>query len=256
MKLFFLNSYLCFFWLLSFHQTAAQTSNSDDSVSRKKLSYNWKKVVIPPAILISTGLLTATDNGVLDKYDVRDARNRIAPHFHTHVDNYLQYSPIVAVYTLDALGIKGQHDVANQTALFIKTEIIMTALVFSLKKITAVPRPDTGELNSFPSGHTTQAFAAATFFHKEYGKDHPWYSVMAYTAATGVGLLRIMNNRHWVSDVLAGAGIGILSTNLVYLTHQNRWGKKSKHGIVCAPSFSAHTFMMCLVIPVKSKISN
>jgi len=101
-----------------------------------------------------------------------------------------------------------------------------------------VPRPDTGAPDSFPSGHTAQAFAAATFMHKEYGKQNIWYSIGAYSLATGIGAFRIMNNRHWVSDVLVGAGIGIFSTNMAYLTHQNHWGKKkSKHQIMAVPTY-------------------
>ena len=52
--------------------------------------------------------------------------------------------------------------------------------------------------------------------HKEYGDRSPWYSISAFTVATATGISRILNNRHWLSDVLAGAGIGILSTELGY----------------------------------------
>ena len=53
--------------------------------------------------------------------------------------------------------------------------------------------------------------------HKEYGMTRsPWYSIGAYTAATLTGLSRQMNNKHWLSDVLVGAGIGILSTEVGY----------------------------------------
>jgi membrane-associated phospholipid phosphatase len=133
----------------------------------------------------------------------------------------------------------------------IKSELLMTAIVFPLKKFSAVPRPDTGAPTSFPSGHTAQVFAAATFLHKEYGKEHPIYSVLAYTTATGVGLLRVMNNRHWISDVLAGAGIGILSTNLAYLTVRNKPKTIRKHphrDVVMAPSYGNKTAMLSMVI--------
>ena len=69
---------------------------------------------------------------------------------------------------------------------------------------------------SFPSGHTATAFMAATMFHKEYGIRSPWYSVAGYTIATATAYSRLLNNRHWISDVLAGAGIGIISTELGY----------------------------------------
>jgi membrane-associated phospholipid phosphatase len=109
-------------------------------------------------------------------------------------------------------------------------------LTFPLKELTHVTRPDASNDKSFPSGHTSHAFAAATFMAKELKDKSIWYGVGAYTIATGVGVLRIMNNRHWVSDVMAGAGIGILSTNIAYLTHQNRWGKNKNLTII--PTYS------------------
>jgi membrane-associated phospholipid phosphatase len=160
----------------------------------------------------------------------------------------LQHSPIVIVYGLNWLGVKGKNDFANRTAILIKSELMLGILTFSLKRITAVPRPDTKELTSFPSGHTAQAFAAATFMAREYGHKNIWYSIGAYTVATGVGAMRVMNNRHWVSDVLVGAGIGILSTNLAYLTHQYRWGKKNKGGqTIVMPSYDGQTGMVNII---------
>ena len=53
--------------------------------------------------------------------------------------------------------------------------------------------------------------------YQEYKHSEPWVGITGYVVATGVGLLRIYNNRHWASDVVAGAGIGILSTKLSYL---------------------------------------
>jgi membrane-associated phospholipid phosphatase len=168
------------------------------------------------------------------------------------VDNYLQYAPIVAAYGLSWMGFKPVNDFANRTVLLVKSELIMMAMVIPLKKITAVPRPDTGAPNSFPSGHTAQVFAAATFLHKEYGKRYPLISVLGYATATSVGVLRVMNNRHWVSDVLAGAGIGILSTNLAYATHRYRWGKKHPHlaGMTLAPSYSQKSFGVYMALPI------
>lgn len=113
----------------------------------------------------------------------------------------------------------------------------------------AVPRPDTGQPTSMPSGHTAQAFAAATFMAREYGHRSVWYSIGAYSAATGVGVMRILNDRHWVSDVLVGAGVGILSTNLAYLTHHYRWGQKSYHhgSTVVFPSYDGRAGLISVV---------
>ena len=64
--------------------------------------------------------------------------------------------------------------------------------------------------SSFPSGHTTVAFAAATVFAKEYNNT-PIVGVIAYSAATLVGLSRITENVHWASDVFVGATVGYLA---------------------------------------------
>ena len=207
----------------------------------------FRRAVIAPALLIAAGVSTL-DGDNDDNYEVQKERNRYIPNFRHRADDYLQHSPIVMVYGLNWLGVKGKNDFANRTAILIKSEMIMTILTFSLKRITAVRRPDTNELTSFPSGHTAQAFAAATFMAREYGHRSILYSIGAYTMATGVGAMRVMNNRHWVSDVLVGAGIGILSTNLAYLTHQYRWGKKNKGGqTIVMPSYDGQTGMVSIV---------
>ncbi len=210
-------------------------------------SVAFRRAVIAPALLIAAGLSTLdADND--DNYEIQGERNRYIPNFRHRADDYLQHSPIVVVYGLNWLGVKGKNDFANRTAILIKSELMLGILTFSLKRITAVPRPDTKELTSFPSGHTAQAFAAATFMAREYGHKSIWYSIGAYTLATGVGTMRVMNNRHWMSDVLVGAGIGILSTNLAYLTHQYRWGKKNKGGqTIVMPSYDGQTGMVNII---------
>ena len=61
------------------------------------------------------------------------------------------------------------------------------------------------------------AFMAATMLHKEYGTTRsPWYSIGGYTVATATAVSRMLNNKHWLSDVMVGAGIGILSTEVGY----------------------------------------
>ena len=93
---------------------------------------------------------------------------------------------------------------------------LMAIGVNSLKYSCRVMRPDGSSRNSFPSGHTATAFMAATMLHKEYGHRSPWYSIGGYTVATITGVTRQLNNRHWMSDIMVGAGIGILATELGY----------------------------------------
>jgi hypothetical protein len=209
---------------------AIQPLVAQDSAKEKPSHSKFLQNSIAPASLMAASLIIISqdhnENFFLNRFRIRDDRNNDFPNFKTSADNYLQYAPMVAAYVLSFSGVKGKHDLANQTALLVKTEILLTAFTEPLKYATHVQRPDGSNYHSFPSGHTTQAFAAAAFLDKEYRHISVWISIGGYTVASAVGAMRILNNKHWDSDVLMGAGIGILSTNLVYLTHQNRWGKK------------------------------
>jgi membrane-associated phospholipid phosphatase len=77
--------------------------------------------------------------------------------------------------------------------------------------------------SSFPSGHTTVAFAAATVFAMEY-KNHPWIPIMSYSVATLIGLSRITENKHWATDILAGAALGFLTGQQV-VNNYHRYAK-------------------------------
>ena len=210
--------------------TAENVADQADSKSR---GLHWKRVDwILPASLITVGSIIATDKDAdeffISNYEIWEERNEKFINFSATADNYLQYTPAAAAFILSASGVPGRNDLPNQIALFAKSELLMLGIVYPLKRLAGETRPDTGRKNSFPSGHTAQAFVAATFFSKEYGYKSVWYSVGAYTIATTVGVFRILNNRHWISDIMVGAGIGILSTNFVYATHKHRWGHKKK----------------------------
>ncbi len=197
----------------------------------------WLRAAEVPAVLVGLGIYSWKSTKIINRMEIREERNEYMPHFKHNADNYLQFAPALAVYGLNALGIQGKNTFANRTAILVKTQLILVAITYPLKRITHVPRPDTGQPTSFPSGHTAEAFAAATFLAKEYGDQSIWYAVGGYTAATGIGVMRILNNRHWISDVLAGAGIGILSTNIAYLTHRYKWGNK-QHKALVMPTYS------------------
>ena len=205
-------------------------------------SKSLARAVAAPIVLVVAGLYATTNNEVISRIEVREERNEWIPGFHHHADDYLQFAPIAAVYGLNAMGIRGKNNLINRTALLVKSELLVGVMTYTLKKVTAVPRPDTGSPTSFPSGHTAQAFAAATFMAKEYGQKSIWYSIGAYTLAAGIGTMRVMNNRHWASDVLVGAGVGILATNLSYLTHKTIVTKRNRsNSMVWSPLFGPGT---------------
>src|SRR5690606_18054357 len=77
-------------------------------------------------------------------------------------------------------------------------------------------RPDGSNNLSFPSGHTATAFSSAQFLFREYKDTNFWLSISGYSFALFTGVYRTLNDKHWVNDVVAGAGFGILSTELAY----------------------------------------
>lgn len=179
------------------------------------------KAFIVPAALISYGLVSLINNSPVRRLDF-DNKNEIRedhPRFAAHADNYMQFSPAVAVYALNLAGIKGKHSLLDATGLYVMSTAFMGVSVTSVKNITHRLRPDGSAYNSFPSGHTANAFMAAEFLHQEYKDLSPWYGVAGYTVATATGVLRMYNNKHWLSDVVAGAGFGIASTKLSYLLY-------------------------------------
>ncbi|MBL7873019.1 MAG: phosphatase PAP2 family protein [Cyclobacteriaceae bacterium] len=194
-----------------------------DSLSSNPLS--WKSM-IAPASLITGGLLVIDEDEFISRTHILEERKENAAFFNRHIDDYLQYTPAAAVFGLNALGIKGKNSMVEETILLVKSELLMTAIIYTLKQTTNIQRPDSSTYNSFPSGHTAQAFVAATFLHKEYGHKSIWYSIGAYSVASTVACMRVLGNRHWLSDVFVGAGIGILSTELVYATHKHTWSKR------------------------------
>ena len=148
--------------------------------------------------------------------DIRDLRNEIAPSFHSGFDDYLQYAPAAVMLGMKAFGYESRTRWDAMLVSDVFSAVIMTGTVKGIKYIVHRQRPDIDEFDSFPSGHTATAFMAATLLHKEYGWRSPLFSLGGYAAATATGLSRLMNNRHWMSDVVTGAAIGIGSVHLGY----------------------------------------
>jgi PAP2 superfamily len=193
-----------------------QTTVNKEVLKNKNTRATLKALIIP-ASLISYGIIAQGNNG-FKQLDKSTQSSIVTNHFgyKTKVDNYLQFVPTMSVYVLNAFGVKGKNNLRDRTILFALSTIISTAIVTPLKHVTNVTRPDGSSNNSFPSGHTTTAFANAEFLRMEYKEVSPWYGIAGYAMAATAGTLRVYNNRHWVSDVVAGAGFGIFSTKLAY----------------------------------------
>lgn len=141
--------------------------------------------------------------------DTSSARDRW-----TTIDDKIQYVPIVAYAGLGFIpGVRHEHHIGDRFLAGATAYICMTAICQGAKRIVREPRPDTGAPKSFPSGHTATAFCGAELCRLEYGNA---YGAAAYAFAATTGIMRVVNNRHWCNDVLAGAGIGFLSAHVGY----------------------------------------
>lgn len=204
------------FLLLSISTLNAQEIFTD-SVQKKDNTHDFKfKQLIIPTVLIGYGVIGIESDGLkLFNTEIKEEVNENIDEKIT-IDDFSQYLPAVSVYGLNAVGIKGKHSFKDRTIILGTSYLLMSATVLSLKSITKVERPDGSAYNSFPSGHTATAFAGAEFLWQEYKDVSVWYGISGYIVATGTGIFRIYNDKHWLTDVVAGAGIGILSTKVAY----------------------------------------
>lgn len=180
-------------------------------------SYAFKyKQLIAPSVLMGAGVFCLENDWI--KNQNQSIYNRIDVKFENlHVvDNFVQCVPMLAVYGLNLCGVKGKHNFWNRTVILGTSLAFMSASVYPIKYIMKVKRPDGSNHYSFPSGHTAFAFAGANFLWHEYKDVSPWIGISGFAVATGTGFLRMYNNKHWLSDVLFGAGAGIISTEIAY----------------------------------------
>ena len=148
---------------------------------------------------------------------LKNLRDSWIPDYRKHADDWLQYSPGALMLALKCVGVQGRSSWGEMATASAAAYVIMGASVNALKYMTSVDRPDGIDSHSFPSGHSATAFMMAGLLTREYGEDCPWVGAGAYTLAAATAAMRIANNKHWTSDVLVGAGLGILSSEAGYL---------------------------------------
>ena len=146
-------------------------------------------------------------------------RNRVVngmSGFHTSVDDYIRFVPLATQLALSLGGVQGRSK--NRWQVLVTDAMaaaMMATVVNGMKYGINRTRPNGGR-GSFPSGHTATAFMGATLLAHEYGHKSVWIPIAGYSVATATGVLRILNNKHYASDVLVGAAIGIVSAELAY----------------------------------------
>ena len=143
-------------------------------------------------------------------------RYNCMPEFRYDYDDYLQYAPAAVMVGMKAFGYESRSSWGRMLVSDAFSIAIMAGAVNGIKYTVDRLRPDGSHYNSFPSGHTATAFMTAAMLHMEYGWRSPWFSIGGYSVAAITGVSRIFNNKHWLTDVIAGAGVGIGAVHLGY----------------------------------------
>ena len=228
--------------------TAATPDPRSSAVESQFSTLNPRpSALILPGSLIAVGVFGVNNGwvrGIRD--DVREGMADLRGTHYCHIDDQLQYLPVIANIGLGLAGVEGRHSFRDRLCLTATSYLLMAGMVNSMKYTFREKRPDSSSRNSFPSGHTATVFMGAELVRTEYGTG---YGIAAYTLATGVAFLRLYNDRHWVNDVLAGAGIGILSVRLAHwlLPWEQKmlgWDKNTQVSIV--PTISSNDFGLAL----------
>jgi membrane-associated phospholipid phosphatase len=178
-------------------------------------------------VLATTGIAMAFDKKVLNTiHDPHDSFGRSVSDFGNALGNGVYVYPTLLVASIagKAIGSRAVYGVASRA---LKSTLLAGVSAFALKFLVGRERPPVSDnafkfhpinfkdsTNSFPSGHATVAFALATSFAREI--KGTWDDVLFYTMATTTAYARMHDNRHWLSDVVFGAGVGILSTRFIH----------------------------------------
>ena len=215
-------------------------------VAKKENKVSFLKQTATPISFITTGaLLSATAFEVSMNKNIRSA---VGSGFHTKIDDYTRYVPIVQMYAADALGVKAKNHWFDQTKNLAISLIITDFITNALKDNITKMRPNQSMgSQSFPSAHTSQAFTTAAVLYEEFKDSSPLLAYSGFAVASATGMMRMMNNAHWFSDVMVGAGIGILVTKMVYMLGPvikwNPFLKKNKE-LTMLPQISGEQYGM------------
>lgn len=182
---------------------------------RNPYKFNPVQLVVP-GTLIGVGIIGLESDWL--KYQNKEIKEELQENIDRKftIDDFSQYVPMATTYGLNLCGVKGKHGYGDLTIILGTAYALMGVTVNVTKNLTKVERPDGSARNSFPSGYTATAFMGAELLRREYWNVSPWIGIAGYAVAAGTGFFRIYNNRHWLTDVLAGAGVGILSVQAAY----------------------------------------
>lgn len=203
----------------------------NDSASISFRSDKLLNRALLPAAMIGTGLIFSSSS-------LKEKMIHYDNDFNSDnsVTNIMRFSPAALMVGLKVCGVEGRSDWNRLIAVDGFASLMTCALTGVLKYSVKEERPDGSDNRSFPSGHAAISFMTATMLHKEYGETvSPWFSIIGYGTASAISLSRVYDNRHWCSDILAGAGIGIFSTEFSYDLSDALFGEKHLSRVALRP---------------------
>ena len=224
----------------------AQTKDSI-SISKSKDKITYKQFIAPAALITGGTLLL---NSALND-DLQSNANRFfGKDFKTNADDFLLFVPIGQIYLGKSFGFTPKNDFQHQTINIAIANVMAVSVTEVLKRTVKEERPDQSDDLSFPSGHTSIAFTNAALLYYEYKDSNLWYASSGFLFATATGVLRIANNKHYTSDVLAGAGIGLASGLIVSYWNPFKsvtFGKKNKNTAFVYPQIGSQIGLGAIV---------
>ncbi len=222
-------------------------SQRDSSVTAETV-YRFKpQQLIAPVALVSAGAIgTQIDDFKEFCFGLSDRENA-----HLNVKNFypediIQYVPAASYYIIKLSGGKSVHNYVEGSVILALSYGITAVATLSVKKIAQVDRPNGMDNRSFPSGHSAVAFMGAEFLRMQYKDSQPWIGYAGYAVAAGTAMARVAHNEHWITDVLAGAGIGILGTKAAY------WVYPYLKELVCGKIFKCTNNVAFIGVPYYS----
>jgi membrane-associated phospholipid phosphatase len=225
----------------------AQTQAQRDSARGPKTLFTWRDAALAGGFTVLTVAMFPVDQRLAAHLQNHGAQTN---HFFKNASHGFEYmadpgSIVIGVGMYGVGRLARWQNVADLGLHGLEAVALSGAITNVIKDVAGRARPyfteDTlasnfkfgrgfgnGNFQSFPSGHTTAAFAAASAVTSESQRWWPpgiWIVAPAmYGGATLVGLSRMYNNKHWASDVVLGAGIGTFSGLKVVRYNHNHPG--------------------------------
>jgi membrane-associated phospholipid phosphatase len=224
-------------------ETESNSQNISDNILNKKTLAAY---YIVPSALITYGIATRFSSR-LQRLD-RKIDEKVTQNIHRQYkfDDYIQFAPYIGIYGFALCGVKAKHNLLDRTLVLAASMVFAVAAVQSTKYFTQIERPDGTNRHSFPSGHTTTAFLGAHILFREYKDASVWIGIAGYGVAAATASMRVINRKHWLSDVVTGAGAGILCAELGYLMlpvwHKIFRKKRNKKALAINPIIAKNNF--------------